>query len=503
MFSTKSPIIFFQTVVSSIAGYISLFFILRYIGPYYWGLLSYAMAFGALFSFLLDMGFNTTYLKFISSDEDKKTNIKTYTIIKLVLNAIYLAVIIGALLIWVYVLRRGFENPLEFWIIIAILPYFSVQSFIPVLNSYFQATFQAYKLSIPRLIESLFRNSIFVFLGVLIYLDIIHKLTANIVVVMALVYDVSYIMYFVMLFYSGRPWHFKSTGKSDYGKYIKFALPLSLSTTIGIINLSVDKVIVQFFWGAIATGALYADQRLVSIVGALTLPIGTFLIPLLSSGSTKSSAARDKDVIEYERILSLLITPFVLAFVLLSPFILNIINGTYLYYWPSFSVIAIGTYIGAIMMPFNSSITAMGKQFIMAKISLISIFLNISLNIVLIPKEIFGVHLAGLGVLGATISFTVAEFVAYVLYKELHRKLSASRTASTAGRHIIVALPTGLVFVLAALFIKPYPFLYLIPVILGGFLLYAVMSIAMKEITWDQITTILKNIIPIKKHKLE
>lgn len=496
MFSTKSPIVFFQTVVSSVSGYISLFFILRFIGPYYWGLLSYAMAFGGLFSFLLDMGFNTTFLKFISSEEDKKAHIKTYVVIKFVLNGIYLAIVVGSLLIWVYVLRRGFESPIEFWIIIAILPYFSIQSFIPVLNSYFRAMFQAYKLSIPRLVESIFRNSVFVFLGILFYLDIISKMSSNIVVIMALIYDVSYLMYFIMLFYSGRPWHFRSSGKSNYGKYIRFALPLSLSTTLGIINLSVDKVIVQFFWGAIATGALYADQRIVSIVGAITLPIGIFLIPLLSSGSSKGPVALDRDVIEYERILSFLITPFVLTFVLLSPFILNIFNAKYLEYWPSFSVIAIGTYISAIMMPFNSSITAMGKQWMMAKISLISIILNIVLNIVLIPKEIYGIHLGGLGVLGATISFTFSQFIAYIMYKELHRNLSHSRTGSNISKHIFTALPTALLFLAAALFIRPYPFLYLGPLILAGFLIYLGMSILTKEITWNQIMIVLKNVIP-------
>ncbi len=502
MFSTKSPIVFFQTVVSSISGYISLFFILRFIGPFYWGLLSYAMAFGGLFSFLLDMGFNTTYLKFISGDKDKKADIKTYAVIKFALNALYLAIIIGSLLIWVYVLRRGFESPIEFWIIIAILPYFSFQSFIPVLNSYFRATFQAYKLSIPRLIESIFRNSIFVFLGILFYLDIINRMSSGIVVVMALIYDISYFMYFIMLLYSGRPWHFRSSGKSDYAKYIKFALPLSLSTTLGIINLSVDKVIVQFFWGAIATGALYADQKIVSIVGAITLPIGIFLLPLLS-GSSKGSVALDRDVIEYERILSFLITPFVLAFVLLSPFILNIFNAEYLEYWPSFSVIAVGTYIGAIMMPFNSSITAMGKQWMIAKISLISIVLNIILNIILIPKEILGVRLGGYGVLGATISYTFSQLVAYIMYKELHRNLSHSRTGSNLTKHIFIAFPTAFLFLIAALFIKPYPFLYLAPLILGGFLIYLGMSILTKEITWIQVMTILKNVIPRRGGELK
>ncbi len=503
MFTTKSPIVFFQTVVSSLSGYISLFFILRYIGPSYWGILSYAMAFGGLFSFMLDLGFNTTYLKFISGDDDKKTDIKTFVTIKIALNTLYLVIIIGALLVWIYIFRRGFQNPIEFWVILAILPYFCFQSFIPVLNSYFRATFQAYKLSIPRLIESIFRNSVFVFLGILFYLNVINRVASNVVILMALIYDLSYFMYLLLLFQRGRPWGIKSGKKSDYRKYIKFALPLSLSTTLGIINLSVDKVIVQFFWGDIATGALYADQRIVSIVSALTLPVGIFLIPLLSSKSSAGTVTQDKNVIEYERILSLIITPFVMAFVLLSPFILNIFNSAYLSYWPSFSIIAIGTYITAIMMPFNSSITSMGKQWMMAKISLISIFLNLGLNIILIPRQILGIHLGGLGVAGATIAFTVSESVAYVLYKELHRKLNDSRIKSTTLKHVLVGLPTAILFLYAAFFIKPYPFEYLLPVVVAGFLIYSVMSILLKEITMEQIVTILKNIIPKGGQKLE
>ncbi len=503
MLSTKSPVLMFQTIVSSLAGYISLFFILRFIGPLYWGYLSYALAFGGMLSLILDLGFNTTYLKFVSQDTDKKADLSTIVFIKVVLNLIYVVAIVGSLLIWVYVLKKGFENSIEFWAILTIIPYFSFQSLIPVLTSYFRSTFQSFKLAVPRLIESLFRNLIFVVLGILFMLHMEGRIGINVVIVLAFFYDVSYFMYLVILFMFGKPWHFKKSGKRDYAKYIKFALPLSLSTSLGIINLSVDKIIVQFFWGAVATGALYADQRMVSIIGSLSGPVGMFLIPLLSTHNAKDSKEYDRDVIEYERILSLLAMPFVLAFFLLSPFILNLLNATYISYWPSFSIIAVGAYLTVLIQPFSSSIASMGKQWVMARISLISIVLNIAMNLVLIPNEIFGFKLFGLGVEGATISFTVCQLISYAMNKELHRKLNKNRTKSTFSIHLLIALPTGILFLFSAFYVRPYPFMLLFPIVLAGFALYALMSILTKEITMYQVKTIIKNLIPNSRSGLQ
>ena len=97
MISSKSSPIFFQTFVSSLLGYLSLFFINRYVGPVYWGYLSYALAFGGLFSLITDLGFDTAYMKSISREEDKANDMGTYLFIKVVLNIVYILIVLISL----------------------------------------------------------------------------------------------------------------------------------------------------------------------------------------------------------------------------------------------------------------------------------------------------------------------------------------------------------------------------------------------------------------------
>jgi O-antigen/teichoic acid export membrane protein len=182
----------------------------------------------------------------------------------------------------------------------------------------------------------------------------------------------------------------------------------------------------------------------------------------------------------------------------LSPFILNIYNARYLMYATSLSIIAVGGYVGALTYPFSSSIISKGKQHMVAWISLSGIILNIILNVILIPTSILGIRLGSLGVEGATISYTAANFLVYFLYKEYFRKINETRTRSTTLIHIVVAFPSGVLLILSAIYIRPYSFIILFPVILLSLFIYLMMSLFFKEITASQIKLLIRNVIPRK-----
>jgi O-antigen/teichoic acid export membrane protein len=496
VFSTKSPVLLFQTIVSSVFGYVALFFINRYVGPIYWGYLSYIIAFGGLFTIITDLGFNTAHVKFISSEDDKSEDMGTYIFIKIMLNVVYTVVVIGSLLIWSYGLKRGFENPIEFWGIIAMIPYFIITNMIPTVNTFYRATLQSKKIAIPRLLESILRNGMLIFIGVIYFLGLEGNIGVYIILIFAAIYGFSYAIYLIILVLVGKPWKIGRWSLSGIKKYAKFALPLAFSTSLSILNMNLDKIIVQFFWGAIATGALYTDQKLTMVITSLTGSVGIFLLPLLSANLLKKKEENDKQVMEYERILSLIAAPFVIVIFFLSPFILNLYNHVYLQYSVSLSIIVIGTYIAAIVGPFQSFIISRGKQAIIAKISLIAIFINLILNILLIPGQLFGIKLPGLSVEGATIGFTISELFVYLAYKEIFRKLNKTRTRSTLIRHIIVATPSIILFAFVTVYVKPYSITLLLPIILAGLLFYMGMSLLLKEITSKQIIEILRNFVP-------
>ena len=92
IFPFTMPILVAKAKGNAMVMYFLIFFIIRYVGPIYWGYLSYALAFGGLFSLITDLGFNTAYMKSISGEGDKAHDMGTYLFIKIILNIVYIAV---------------------------------------------------------------------------------------------------------------------------------------------------------------------------------------------------------------------------------------------------------------------------------------------------------------------------------------------------------------------------------------------------------------------------
>lgn len=495
MFSERSPIIVLQTVISSFMGYVALFFINRFIGPEYWGFLSYAIAFGGLFTIVTDLGLSSANIKFITQEDERSKNLSTFLFLKIILSMVFIGITIGSLLIWVMVLHRGFENPIEFWTIMAILPYYAIYTLISVPNSYYQANLDSKHIAIPRMIESFVRNGIFIFIGIVYYLNLEENIGVGISVILALVYGLSYSIYIALSFNYGRPWHFQRPDISTIKKYALFAAPLAFSSSIAVINENIDKIIIQFYYGAIATGAFYTDQRLLLIIVSLTGSVSMFILPILSSKITKTNLEFDSSVIEIERIVSLITLPFVLIFFWLSPYILNIYSQAYLKYYAALSVLAIGTYLGSIQFPFYQALISKDGQRKIAKISTVGILSNIILNVILIPNNIMGIHLFGLSDLGASIGYTLSTLLTYFLYKSTYRKHNMQWNGSVLHRHLILFIPVSLILIASDILFRPYPFIVLFPIIMVALAVYTFLALAIKEITWEQIKLIIKNVI--------
>ncbi len=501
MFARKSPILVFQTLFSAILGYVSLFFINRYIGPIYWGYLSYAIAFAGLYTIIIDLGFSTAHVKILASGEDRSRAIGTFIAIRGTLNAIYVFAVIGTLLLWVYVLHRGFYNPIEFWVILAILPYYAIANMIPIFSTYYSVTYQSNKMAIPPLIEAILRNSIFIFIGIVYFLGKEGNIGNNISVILALIYGVTYSIFIIISYMIGRPWKIGRPSSVLFKKYISIALPLALGTSIAIINANVDKVIIQFFWGTIATGAFYANQKLTSAMLAISASVYVFFIPLLTSSGHKTAEDFNDEVHEYERIISLVTLPIAISMIWMSPFILNLFNRIYLPYALSLSILAVGTYFSVLSSPFTSAVISKSKQKYIAIIGLGAVIVNLVANIVLIPREILGIRLGGLGDSGAAIGFLLGALFAYIVFKEYYRKINGVRTSSKFYLQIIPAALQSLFLIGAYLYIKPYDILELLPIVVLSYILYLGVSIVIREISVKEIREVLVGLKLLKEKK--
>ena len=498
LLTTKSPLLFLQNVVNATFGVVALFFLTRYF-PLSWGIFAFDIGFVGLFTLVNDLGYSTATLRNISSGEDLGESNATLLAIKLSLGGIFIAITVGSLLIWTIVLKHGFEYQAEFWVALELIPYYFFSSMIGFTGTYYTAKMSSARMSIPAMIEAVLRNSSIIILSVLAFSRILPIGEGEMVYILPGIYSCTYSVYFGVSVLLGRPWVISRPSRALFRKLTKVALPLALSASIGVINANIDKVLIQFFWEAGATGAYYLNQRLIQVILNFSVAISVFFIPLMAKYARKrDDEVLGKSINDYERFITLFMLPFIVVTIFLSKYILNLFNGYYSEYSLLLPLLAINALFYVSMQPFYSAIIALGKTSIIAKITLTSLLMNIALNLILVPSSLFGYRGLSLGVVGAgvsTLSATVFSNVAYRIYLNGEIKLGFR------SRNPILLLPAvveGAFILLVLTRIQPYSFVILLPVSIIAALIFFAVALILKQTTIHELFSFFSNMNPLR-----
>lgn len=502
MFAQRSPIIIIQNVISAIFGYVGLFFILRYIGTADWGFVAFGIGFVGVLSLVSDLGYSTAHTIKISEGEDLGVCNGTYLAVKLGLGAIFIALVVGSLLFWTDVLHKGFQSPVEYWIVLALIPYFFFQNFLAFTNTYFRATLKSMRASIPPLIEAILRNSIFIFLALIIAFSGSGGTGYMPALYLSLTYSFTYTVYFFSSLALGRPWKISKPTRKMFRAYTLLALPLVLVSSVGTINGNIDKVVIQLFWHADATSAFFSSQQISAVITTMAGSLSMFFLPLLiRRGKHLGKGQHNRSIHEFENMISLYVLPLVVILVVLAPFVMNIFTQGYIIYSAMLSLLAFRAYLAAINTPYTSAITSRSKTGTIAKIDTAMVMLNIGLILLLVPPSIFGFKFFSLGWVGAPVAMVAATFVSAIIYRIVVTRLESVKYNLYLLRHAIPALVQTAVILIAMHFVTPKDILILGPLVILSLMVYFGVAILMKETSFGLLFEILKNFDPRKLNK--
>lgn len=496
MFRSRSPIVLIQNVVSALIGYVGLLFVIKYIGPTDWGFVSFGIGFVGILSIFGDLGYSTAHSIKVSEGEDIGLCNGTFLFIKLVLGFIFIALVVGTLLVWVDVLHKGFESPIEYYVALALIPYYFFQSFSSFSRTYFNAKLKSVRFALPPLIEAVLRNSIFIILAVILHFRLSPFLTEYAAIALASTYSLTYTIYFIVSFSLGRPWVIKRPTRKMIRSYTFLALPLMLVTTVSTFNGNIDKVVIQFFWGAIPTGAFYTGQTIAVIITSLSSSMSAFFLPLLVRMKNFSKNTHNENIFEFERKISLFILPIAVPIIVLSAYVLNLFSAAYFVFYPILSFLAIRTYISAINSPYSSSIASRSMLRTIAKIDIIVVMANIILIVLLVPIHIPGRLGYLFGPSGAAFAAVLTGITSTVMYRyRVSRIESIGFNFSILRQLPAVAVQGAFLYVLSRT-INVRDIFVLIPITLASIILYFLVSIAMGEITFGGLISIIKSFSP-------
>ncbi len=466
-----------------------------------WGFLSFSLAFIGIVSIFSDLGYGTAHLRSLSSnDGNEGIYNKAFLIIKLVQTFITISLILIALFLWVDILHHGFQSILELYTIFLLLPYFFFSQMRIFPYIYFNSRMQTGKMVLPQIIEAVIRNSALIFIGIMYLFKIPGYNLVSATLLFAVIYSISYALFFVSLYLLGRPWNIqkidKNTFKKTFKSYTKIAYPLALVTVLGTVSGNIDKVLIQFFWAATATGAFASLQKITSPIITFSTAISALFIPLLMRQASKDEV--NHDISKYERIISLFILPFVIIFIALRVYIANFWSSYLIPYSEILIFLAMADYLIVINTPYSSGLVARGLTRNIGKITVISICINIFFDLLLIPSNIFGIRVFSLGVVGAAIS----TFIAFAVETALYRiDIIRTHGSSINYRIFIQIIPAAIQFIYLygiTSYIKIYDIVSFVPVAVSSVVLFFIIAILIKEITFRQLIEFIYSINPFK-----
>jgi len=412
MIARKSALIIGTELLNGALGYVSLFFITRYIGPSSYGTVAFAIGFVSLFLVLENMGYHHSHVKKISEGKDLGICNGTFLLSKIGLTVLLATVVLASIFLWKNVLGRGFETPEHEIAIYIMLGYYIIRS----LSYFFQVTFRAKreiaKKQIPLFLETLVRVVATIYVAMAGYGALALAFTY-------IVGDVALFLSGLYLF-KGNP--IKKPSKQYFKEYTHFALPLILVVISATIINNIDKVFIQLFWSASDVGYYFAGFKLSHFINMFTVALITLLFPTYSKLHANKNIKRIvKLTYQSERHISLIVFPMVFGIAILAePATFILLSG----WTPSIPILQILPFyalLAGLEAPYQSQFLGTNRPKLTRNRVLIMVIANIILNLILVPEDIqsLGLKLMGLGARGAAIA-TVISFGIGLFYSRYY-----------------------------------------------------------------------------------
>jgi O-antigen/teichoic acid export membrane protein len=495
MEKAKPSWILLQNIYGLIIGYVTYFMIFRHAGVTAFGIFSFALSFGLVFSFISDLGVNTAHVRMIAAGKDRNEYNNALLFMKLILTAIYVSVILLSVFVWTVVLHHGFASKYEYYSILILIPYFISLPYVQANRAFFTGTMEAAKMSIPAIVESTVRLiSILVFIR-FNALDV-HNLE-RMALMIALSYSLSYIAYAIAGYLFGRPWNVRMPKRSIIKEYLRYSYPLMAVAVLAAVASNIAQIIIQLSVGSFDVGGFSGDLRIIAIITSLTTSVTVLILPVLTShrGTREEYGKTMEFVMKY---LVIFVTPItVFAIIFASP-ILNIWSSQLIPFSFSLQILLLGSWFSTISTPFWTHFNATGETKISGILNIVAYLLIVILDIILIPRFLAGVRLLGMGVNGAAyaslasgVFLLLGSFVAVRSKMKVHISLDSLKG-------IAISILTGIPFYLQFGHVTRMSSYLLLSLFIAFTLLYILLLMATKTLTKDEIKDIISMVDPRK-----
>jgi O-antigen/teichoic acid export membrane protein len=474
MLSRKSALIVAVNILSAFVSWIGLLAIARLWGgfaPTAVGVIGFGMAFVGMFNFIADLGFSSAHVKRISEGKDLGECTGTYATIVILLTGIMVVLVIGGIAIWKYVLHNEFFDATRETVIYVFILYYIFSNLALIAQQTFVGRKEIAKREVSRAFETLVRVPLMIlvaFTGVTgiakiapeLGIDVITPVTwpaflspiqifiaAHAVGALAICYAIGFGAVFLVATWLLKKYPIKRYNKELAKSYFVFALPVMLLSVTSVISLNVDKVMLGYFWTFKEVGYYFSVQRIITLLLAIPMAVGTVLFPTISEYHSQNNVAGIKEVTHSaERYISMVVIPLITFVIIFSNPIINIVlSSAFLPAASTLTMLTIYVFMIALTWPYASLITGINRPVITAKIGLGICMANIVLNYLFIPEWGLLSPLGINGPVGAAIATALSQLVGFVGLRIAARRLTGIKLMRTnTPRHIVAGVVMGI-----------------------------------------------------------
>ena len=414
MLARKSTFILIADISNAFLGYIALFFIAKYIGPGPYGIVMFAMGYVALLTLYGDLGFDSAHIKYISSGENQAKCTGVYFTVECVLIVVDVLVVLMSLIIW-KALGHGFESPNEELVIYVILAATMLKSLTSPLLGVFTAEREMVKHRLSILAGTVFRLIGIIYIGIM-HLSIFAFAYVFLVEAIAIL-SISSFFFF-------RDHTLARPTKKYFKMYASYATPMAFAVIFGVAVTSISPVLLQLCFSSMTVGYYSAAFRIVGVLGIFTGALGTLLFPTLSSLHSDGDLKGMGNLIsESERYLSMISFPLVFCTMALSFPISAVMLAGWLPASAILQVLPLYLLFSSLEQPYSSHILGSSHPKIILNRMFISCCICVGLNLLLVPKTLFGTPLADLGGVGAAIALVASSLSGFIYCRIMSHKI--------------------------------------------------------------------------------
>ncbi len=386
-------------VLTSLGTFFLLPIITKSLGTYYYGLWAQITITVSLISSFALMGLSMGLVRFLSSETEKET------IKEAVYSILFFVTMTGLLASsLLYILAEplatfGFKEPDAAYFIKAGSLMILVNVIEPVSLFYFRVFRQIKKFSYLTLFEA-FGKLLFILVLLKMGYGLLGVIAAtllvqSVIILIAFMTIVSQIGFIVPRFTYIR-------------EYLQFSLPLTPNAIIRWVTESSDRYLVTYFLGLQSVGIYSAACSFGSLIQLLVSPLQLILLPELSKLFDENKIDKVIVYMSYSLRYFLLISiPAVLGLSALAKPLLSIFTTEdFISGWLVIPIIAFSGLLGGIVQIFINTFFIVKKTKAQTYINFAAAFLNVLLNILLIPS---------VGIVGAALSTLIAYLLMAIL----------------------------------------------------------------------------------------